>query len=233
MFIGNIIAFSGLNTPEGYLECDGSALSRVDYSELFSVIGTTYGDGDGSTTFNLPNLNGRVVIGTSHDYSVGDNGGEESHSLIALEMPSHIHLIPEHTHGNSINASTPSLTHTITQPVLKYTRLNNSANSQVYSAGSTKFYSGRANATMSRSTNLAIANHPATACTVTGGILDCPDFNTESTGGGVSHNNMMPYLAVKYLIRYAAPVPIEPGMAMYNGFMVATAGGGYISGKTA
>lgn len=231
MFIGNIIAFSGLNIPEGYLDCDGSDVSRYEYPDLFSVIGTTYGDGDGSTTFNLPNLNGRVVMGTSQDYSVGVNGGEESHALIAVEIPSHIHLIPEHTHGNSISANTPSLSHTITQPVLKYTRLNNSANSQVYSAGSTKFYSGRSNATMSRATSLAIANHPATPCTVTGGILDCPTFNTESTGGGVAHNNMMPYLAVKYLIKAYIPVPVEPGMAMYNGFMVATAGGGYITGR--
>jgi microcystin-dependent protein len=232
MFIGNIIAFSGNTIPEGYLECDGSAVSRDEYPDLFSVIGTSYGAGDGSTTFNLPNLSGRVALGASQSYSVGANGGEEAHSLAALELPSHIHLIPEHTHGNSIDAKTPSLSHTITQPVLTYTRINNSANSQVYSAGSTTFYSGRSNKTMSRATNLAIANHPATPCTVTGGILDCPTFNTESTGGGVAHNNMMPYLAVKYLIRYENPVPIEPGMLMYNGFMVATAGGGYISGKT-
>lgn len=232
MFIGNIIAFSGFNTPDGYLECDGSAVSRDDYPDLFSVIGTSYGEGDGSTTFNLPNLSGRVALGASQGYSVGANGGEEAHSLAALELPSHIHLIPEHTHGNSIDAETPSLSHTITQPVLTYTRINNSANNQVYSAGSTYFYSGRSNATMSRATNLAIADHPATPCTVTGGILDCPTFNTESTGGGVAHNNMMPYLAVRYLIKYGVPVPIEPGMALFNGCCVVSAGGGYITGKT-
>ena len=230
MFIGNIIAFSGLNTPEGYLECDGSAVSRVDYSDLFSVIGTSYGAGDGSTTFNLPNLSGRVALGASHGYSVGANGGEETHSLAALELPSHIHLIPGHTHGNSISATTPSLAHNITQPVITYIGLTTSTN--ISSGTDASRYNGRSNATMSRATDLAIANHPATPCTVTGGILDCPTFNTESTGGGVAHNNMMPYLAVRYLIKYGVPVPIEPGMALFNGCCVVSAGGGYITGKT-
>lgn len=234
MFIGNIIAFSGLNIPEGYLECDGAAVSRADYPDLFSVIGTTYGDGDGSTTFNLPNLNGRVVIGTSQDYSVGANGGEESHSLISLEMPSHIHLIPEHTHGNTISAKTPSLAHSITtQPSFTYSRLNNSSGNQVYTPqGRNPKYTGRSNKSMTIATNLAIAKHAATACTVTGGITDCAAFDTETTGGGAAHNNLMPYLAVKYLIRYGTPVPIEPGMLMYDGCCVVTAGGGYITGKT-
>lgn len=234
MFIGNIIAFSGFNTPEGYLECDGSAVSRDEYPDLFSVIGTSYGAGDGSTTFNLPNLNGRVALGASQDYSVGANGGEESHYLESLELPSHMHLIPEHTHGNSISATTPSLAHTITtQPSFTYARLNNSSGNQAYTPqGRNPKYTGRSNATMSRATDLAIADHPATACTVTGGIIDCPTFNTESTGGGVAHNNMMPYLAVRYLIKYGVPVPIEPGMALFNGCCVVSAGGGYITGKT-
>lgn len=232
MLIGNIIAFSGLNTPEGYLECDGSAVSRTEYPDLFSVIGTSYGAGDGSTTFNLPNLSGRVALGASQGYSVGVNGGEEAHSLAALELPSHIHLIPEHTHGNSIEAETPSLAHTITQPSVSYTMLTSLTKKTTTPFAGDNHYNGVSNATMSRATNLAIADHPATACTVTGGIIDCPTFNTESTGGGVAHNNMMPYLAVRYLIKYGVPVPIEPGMALFNGCCVVSAGGGYITGKT-
>lgn len=232
MFIGNIIAFSGHSIPEGYLECDGSAISRDEYNELFTVIGTSYGAGDGSTTFNLPNLNGRVALGASQGYSVGANGGEEAHSLASLELPSHIHLIPEHTHGNSIDAETPSLSHTITQPSATYTRLGNNTQRGFWTPATAARYNGLSNATMSRTTDLAIADHPATPCTVTGGILDCPTFNTESTGGGVAHNNMMPYLSIRYIIRCVAPAPSEKGMAFFNGFMVATAGGGYISGKT-
>lgn len=58
--IGTIIDFAGSNFPTGYLECDGSAISRDDYDALFTVINTTWGAGDGSTTFNLPSLNGRT-----------------------------------------------------------------------------------------------------------------------------------------------------------------------------
>lgn len=53
---GSIVPFAGSTAPEGYLLCDGSAISRTTYSALFSVIGTTYGEGDGNTTFNIPDL---------------------------------------------------------------------------------------------------------------------------------------------------------------------------------
>lgn len=56
---GTIIAWGATNAPSGYLKCDGSTVSRTTYAKLFSVIGTRYGSGDGSTTFNLPNLIGR------------------------------------------------------------------------------------------------------------------------------------------------------------------------------
>lgn len=55
--VGTIFAFAGNNIPTGYLPCNGSAISRTTYANLFAVIGTTYGAGNGSTTFNLPNLN--------------------------------------------------------------------------------------------------------------------------------------------------------------------------------
>lgn len=232
MFIGNIIAFTGSSIPEGYLECDGSAVSRTEYSDLFDVIGTIYGSGDGSTTFNLPNLSGKVALGVSQTYSAGSTGGEESHTLLDTETPSHVHNIPQHTHANTISAKTPQLSHTVsTQPVFTYTGLGTGTGN--HRAGSTaNGYSSRTTGTMTKSTNMSITAHPASACTVTGGITDCPAFDTENTGSGAAHNNMMPYLAVTYLIKSALPVPVEPGMAMYNGFMVATAGGGYISGKT-
>ena len=61
--IGSIQAYGGSTAPSGWLMCDGSAVSRTTYAELYSVIGTTYGTGDGSTTFNLPDLRGRVAQG--------------------------------------------------------------------------------------------------------------------------------------------------------------------------
>lgn len=95
LLIGEIIEYAGESIPGGYLVCDGSAVSRTEYSELFDVIGTIYGSGDGSTTFNLPDLRGRVVTGlntTNSNFNVlGKTGGEEAHTLTVSEMPSHNH----------------------------------------------------------------------------------------------------------------------------------------------
>ena len=62
---GVVQAFAGRTTPQGWLLCDGSAVSRTDYAALYAVIGTTYGAGNGSTTFNLPNLTDRFIEGNA------------------------------------------------------------------------------------------------------------------------------------------------------------------------
>ena len=72
---GMIQMFGGSTAPEGWLLCDGSAVSRTTYERLFAVIGTTYGTGNGSTTFNLPNLQGRFPLGSSSSYSLAATGG--------------------------------------------------------------------------------------------------------------------------------------------------------------
>ena len=91
------------NIPEGWLECDGSAVSRGTYRDLFTAIGTTFGTGDGSTTFNVPDLAGRVVVGldtadAAFD-AMGETGGAATHTLTSAEMPSHTHTQNSHTHG--------------------------------------------------------------------------------------------------------------------------------------
>lgn len=63
--VGVVQAFAGSTTPQGWLLCDGSAVSRTDYADLYAVIGDTYGAGDGSTTFNLPNLIDKFVEGSA------------------------------------------------------------------------------------------------------------------------------------------------------------------------
>ena len=63
--VGVVQAFAGSTTPDGWLLCDGSAVSRTTYADLFAVIGTTYGAGNGSTTFNLPNLADKFIEGSS------------------------------------------------------------------------------------------------------------------------------------------------------------------------
>lgn len=77
--------------PEGFLLCDGAEYLRAEYPELFAAIGIQYGEGDGSTTFNVPNLQTRVPVGAGDGYELGATGGEEKHLLTTDEMPKHNH----------------------------------------------------------------------------------------------------------------------------------------------
>lgn len=83
---GNLTGIQGVNTglivpwgdstaPSGFLECDGSAVSRTTYADLFAVVSTTYGAGDGSTTFNLPDLTDRVIVSKSPSFNLASTGG--------------------------------------------------------------------------------------------------------------------------------------------------------------
>lgn len=94
--VGAVLPYTSSTSPKGWLNCVGQAISRTKYSDLFSIIGTTYGSGDGSTTFNLPNLSGRVVVGQGTgsgltSRNMGNTGGSEDHTLTTSEMPSHSH----------------------------------------------------------------------------------------------------------------------------------------------
>ena len=101
---GVVKLFAGSSAPSGWLVCNGNAISRTSYASLFAVIGTTYGVGDGSTTFNLPDLKGRVPIGLDSSQTefdaLGDTGGAKTHTLATAEMPAHGHTVtdPGHTH---------------------------------------------------------------------------------------------------------------------------------------
>lgn len=68
---GTMLPFAGKTVPAGFLLCNGAAISRTTYARLFSVLGTTWGAGDGSTTFNLPNVNDRCLEGTTNTANVG------------------------------------------------------------------------------------------------------------------------------------------------------------------
>jgi microcystin-dependent protein len=95
---GVVLPFGAATVPSGFLLCDGSAISRTTYARLFASIGTAWGVGDGSTTFNLPDGKGRAFIGAGTGSgltarTLGTKLGEESHALIVAEITPHEHQV--------------------------------------------------------------------------------------------------------------------------------------------
>jgi len=98
---GTIIPWTTDSAPTGYLECDGSAVSRTTYADLFTAIGTTYGSGDGSSTFNLPDTQDKNIKSVSNNENAGTTGGGNNatpnshsvsnHTLTTNQIPSHNH----------------------------------------------------------------------------------------------------------------------------------------------
>lgn len=89
---GGIIAYGGTSAPTGFLLCDGSAVSRTTYAALFAIVGTSFGPGNGSTTFNLPDMRQRFPLGKAASgtgATLGATGGTIDH----------VHAGPAHTHG--------------------------------------------------------------------------------------------------------------------------------------
>lgn len=114
--IGAILAFGDYIAPDGWLLCDGHAVYRSEYPYLFQQIGTIYGVGDGSTTFNVPDFRGRTIVGSGAglgltNREVGVMFGNEQHTLTITEIPPHTHTVGR---GNP-SGSNPSFTAALVQ----------------------------------------------------------------------------------------------------------------------
>ena len=114
--IGEIRMWATTNAPSKWMICQGQAVSRSTYTALYAIIGDTYGEGDGSTTFNLPDLRGRVPMGAGQGSGLtnrvlGETIGEESISLTSSENGPHSHAGPSHSHPMPHTHTGPSHSH--------------------------------------------------------------------------------------------------------------------------
>lgn len=105
-FLGEIRTFGYNFCPLGWAAAEGQLLSIAQNTALFSLLGTQFG-GNGQTTFALPDLRGRVVLAPGQgpglsNYVIGQQGGEETHTLLVSEMPSHTHVIPGVSSGAAV-----------------------------------------------------------------------------------------------------------------------------------
>ena len=168
---GSLTMYAGTSAPEGWLLCDGSAVSRAAYADLFGALGTAYGVGDGSTTFNLPNFADRFPVGAGSSYSEGDTGGADSVTLTAAQMPSH-------THNDGTLAAATNGDHS-----------HQTADVVGDSGAFNQIASGSNLGHQTASTGIAgTHSHDVTG-------------NTGSAGSGSSHENRPPYLAVNFIIK--------------------------------
>ncbi len=122
---GVVVPYAATSAPTGWLLCNGAAVSRATYAALFSLIGTAYGAGDGSTTFNVPDLRGRVPLGVGTGSGltarvIATTGGAEEATITDAELPAHTHGFTtsssgSHNHAGSTAQSDGAHTHDIPQ----------------------------------------------------------------------------------------------------------------------
>jgi len=180
--VGLIMPFAGTEIPNGWLRCDGSEISKAQYPRLFASVGGTYGTPSNANNFLLPDLRGRTLIGTGDGPGLTNRvlaatGGAETVALTADEMPAHTHT------GTTDSAGDHN--HTVSNTVQK-TGLN--------TPGSLDNDSGAGGTEIDNIATATITTSTAGAHT--------HSFTTNSTGSGSAHNNMQPFMALNYIIRY-------------------------------
>lgn len=198
--VGEVKMWPTGTAPTGWLICDGQAVSRTTYSDLFGVLGTTYGNGDGSTTFNLPDFRGKSPLGANRSglpnggdgsfttRSEGDTGGEEDHQLTEAELANH-------THGNGSLAADSNGNHN------HNTVRNGNNNTSSPSVGSNEGIFEENQTGGNSSYILNGGGTPNIGITSTDGAhTHNVSGSTGPAGSNNAHNTMHPFLVINFII---------------------------------
>lgn len=186
---GTILLYSVSSSPDGYLICNGAAVSRTTYANLFSVIGTTFGVGNGATTFNLPNMEDRLPYGFKTGAGIGTTGGSETVTITTNNLPAHTHTGTTDSSGNHSHTVTDP-GHTHSQTTINDDYNNSGGNPPGFSADSAGSVTW--NNINSSTTGISINSNGAHTHT----------FTTGSTGSGTAVTILNPYMRLAYIIKY-------------------------------